>query len=113
MSAARRLLLSCALLLAGGCATKPPGLPPPATPPRVQGTLIRVNRAAGLVVAECAILPSPGEEARVLRDDRAVGRIRFTPPARFPYMTADVLDGEPMVGDVFEVRTQPAAPPAE
>lgn len=109
----RGALLAGALVFAGGCATPPTPVPPPPAPPRVQGTLIRVNSAAGLVVAECAILPSPGEEARVLRDDRAVGRIRFTPPARFPYMTADVLDGQPMVGDVFEVHTPPAVPPAE
>ena len=107
------LALVLLLALADGCATHVQ--PPPAAliPPRIQGTIIRVNPRAGLVVAECAILPSPGEEARVLRNSRAVGRIRFVPPARFPYMSADVLEGEPAPGDVFEVEARWSEPPAE
>lgn len=100
------------LALGAGCAT--PGPRAPAPPPlRAQGTVIRVNAGSGFVVAECAILPSPGEEARVLRNGLAVGRIRFVTPARFPYITADVLEGRPAVGDVFQLDAPMPAPQAE
>lgn len=101
-------LLVLGALLAGGCATKSAG-PPPLHPAalagsRATGQVIHVNDRGRFVTAECAVLPSPGEEARVFRKNLVVGRIRFTPPVRFPYMTADVLEGRVAAGDRFEIE---------
>lgn len=95
-------------LLAGGCATPPTRPPAPqpaaATTPGAYGQVIHVNERDRFCTVECAVLPSPGEEARVFRKNVVVGRIRFTPPVRFPYMTADVLEGGVAAGDRFEIE---------
>lgn len=99
--------LACAvLLLASGCATVPPAAVANADAgPSFNGEILRVNLRSGFVVAECAILPSPGQEARLWRDDEAAGRIRFTGLARFPYCTADLLEGEAAPGDRFTLES--------
>lgn len=93
---------SCTKPLAGDSKTK--AAPPPATavrPPDLQlsGKIIRVNASEGYVVAECAVLPKNGEEARVLRGENEVGRVRFTGPFSSPYAVGDLTGGEAATGD--------------
>lgn len=66
---------------------------------QLSGKVIRVNAEQAYVLVECAVLPNAGEEARVLRGEHEVGRVRFSGPFSFPYATADVVEGQPMVGD--------------
>ncbi len=63
------------------------------------GKVIRVNAEERYVVIECAVLPNIGEEAKVVRNERDVGRVRFSGPFSFPYAVADVVGGQPMTGD--------------
>ncbi|MBW7908136.1 MAG: hypothetical protein H3C50_04345 [Kiritimatiellae bacterium] len=101
----RATSLGLAILLAGllaGCATtKAPVLFSAA--PRLTGEIVRVNDRARYVVAECSVLPSPGEEATVMRGDQFVGRIRFSSQMRPPFAVADLLEGEPLAGDRWRV----------
>lgn len=80
---------------------KAPAAAPPGRVPDLQfaGKVIRVNADMGYILVECAVLPNTDEEARVLRGEVEVGRVRFTGPFAFPYATADVVEGRPMVGD--------------
>jgi len=66
---------------------------------QLAGKVIRVNHEFGYVVTECAVLPNSGEEARVMRGEFEVGRVRFSGPSAFPYAIADVIEGRPMTGD--------------
>jgi hypothetical protein len=66
---------------------------------QLAGKVIRVNPEFGYIVAECAVLPNSGEEARLLRGEFEVGRIRFSGPYAFPYAIADVIEGRPVAGD--------------
>jgi starvation-inducible outer membrane lipoprotein len=63
------------------------------------GKVIRVNREQRYIVAECAVLPNSSEEARVFRGEHEVGRVRFSGPFSSPYAVADVVEGQPVVGD--------------
>lgn len=101
-------LFSLSVLLAGcqSTAKKAPAAAgetnaPPARAEGMEfsGRIIRVNAEQRYVVVECALLPRADEEARVLRGEQTVGRVKFTGPVSFPYAAADVLDGLPMVGD--------------
>lgn len=97
----------CVLLLgATACSsTKSPPLTPrpmPAQKPEERffsGKILRYNAEHRYVVVECAVLPRAGEEATVFRGEIPIGRVRFGGKVSFPYATADLLDGSPMVGD--------------
>jgi hypothetical protein len=92
--------LFCSLLVS--CAT-PRGeadkgkAPPP--PPAIAGEIIHVDNAFGFVILRCAVLPSTEKEAKVVRDDKIVGRLGITGPIRPPFMAADILEGTPQIGD--------------
>lgn len=102
------MALTLLAFAAAGCQKAAPDPQPaaaaPATPVRPEGLqlsakIIRVNPADGYVLAECAVLPNTGEEARVLRGEQEAGRVRFSGPFSFPYAVADVIEGRPEVGD--------------
>ena len=96
-------------LLLSACGTAAPDKKQPAAPPppssartadlQLSGKIIRVNTEERYVVAECAVLPNLGEEAKVVRNEREIGRVRFSGPFSFPYAIADVVGGQPMTGD--------------
>jgi hypothetical protein len=94
-----------ALLIAACSSTKKPPLTPrPAPAPKPEerffsGKVLRFNAEHAYVVVECAVLPRQGEEATVFRGESPVGRVRFGGKVSFPYATADLLSGSPMVGD--------------
>ena len=104
------VLCLSALLLAGcqnvapqkkaaGPATNPQSAPARLADLQMSGKIIRVNVAEGYVVAECAVLPNTGDEARVLRGENEVGRVRFAGPFSFPYAIGDVISGQAAAGD--------------
>lgn len=94
-------------VIAAGCATR--GRVPEVPAPVSGGTIVRYNPRANYVVAECSALPSPHEEANVIRANQLVGRIRFTGEFRPPYAIADVVAGEALAGDRWqrEMRMDP------
>jgi hypothetical protein len=101
------VMTAVAILLAGGCRTAPPqARVPPVEPPPVLltiGHVLHVNAPRGYVVVQCGSLPSLGEEAKVFRGEQAVARLRISGPSQPPFVTADVLDGEPQAGDTVKV----------
>ena len=96
------LVAGLALGALAGCAT---ASAPVAfsTAPRLTGKIVRVNDRDEYVVAECSVLPSPGEEATVMRGDRRVGRIRFSDQMRPQFAVADILEGLLLPGDRWRV----------
>jgi hypothetical protein len=110
------VMVGLAILLSGGCRTPPPGSPATTVPPPpvllTVGRVLNVNAARGYVVVECGSLPSPGEEAKVFRSDEVVARLRISGPSRPPFVTADIVDGQPQPGDTVKVlRKRGAAAP--
>ncbi len=102
------MILSGWLALATGCASsRPPAeiVEPVAIAlpdvPKVpfSGTVIRVNDEFRYVVLQCTILPSIGEEAKVVRDTRTVGRVKVSGPTHLPFTVADILEGTVKAGD--------------
>lgn len=110
----KALLILLTLGLAG-CATTRTRGPEAAggSPAQPGGEIVRVNAAAGYVVAECSVLPSAGEEATVIRGNQAAGRIRFTGQVRPPYAVADILAGRPLAGDRWRQPGPVEATPPE
>jgi len=63
------------------------------------GRVLHVNTNYNYVILQCGSLPSPGEEAKVCRRDAVVGRVKISGSDRFPFVAADVIDGQPQEGD--------------
>ncbi len=101
-SMCRTLIVGLVFGALAGCAT---AKAPVAfsTAPRLTGKIVRVNDREGYVVAECSVLPSPGEEATVMRGDQRVGRIRFSDQMRPQFAVADILEGLLLAGDRWRV----------
>jgi hypothetical protein len=107
--------LLVALLLAG-ChglkARKVAGVPPPAAatnaPPRAPQTawaeVAYVNKALGYVVLRAKVLQSASGEATVWRGTNEVARLKVAGPARPPWLTADILSGNPQIRDRVEMK---------
>lgn len=96
------------LILAAGCASPRPPAASVDVPAGAQtdlpkvpfsGTVIRVNDEFRYAVVQCAILPSVGEEAKVVRDGKAVGRVKVSGPTHPPFTVADILEGTVKTGD--------------
>ncbi|MCZ7592318.1 MAG: hypothetical protein M5U15_09265 [Kiritimatiellae bacterium] len=104
--------MSLTALLLVGCATPRPQSDYPGIL-RIGGEIVRVNSRAGYVVAECSVLPSPGEEATVVRGDQPVGRIRFGEQMRPPYAVADLIEGRALAGDRWRIDRGKTEPPLE
>lgn len=108
----KTVVLVLGAFLLAGCATTAP--PPVSTGiPRLSGEIVRVNNRAGYVVAECSVLPSPGEEATVMRGNQPVGRIRFSEQMRPPYAVADLIEGRALAGDRWRIDREKTEPPLE
>ena len=63
------------------------------------GRVMHVNANYSYVVLQCGSLPSPGEEAKVCRGNDVVARLRINSTDRFPFVAADVIEGQPQEGD--------------
>lgn len=64
------------------------------------GTIVRVNETDRYVIVNCRRLPSQGEEAKVIRNEWQAGTIRFAGPSHRPFASADIVTGQPEVGDL-------------
>jgi hypothetical protein len=108
--------LLVALLLAG-ChglkARKVAGAPPPtaatnAPAARAAQTawaeVAYVNKAQGYVVLRAKVLQSAAGEATVWRGTNEVARLKVAGPARPPWLTADILSGNPQIRDRVEMK---------
>jgi hypothetical protein len=108
-------ILLC-LLLVSGCAGFKPRPRPVETAPAVEPSAIPMN--FGVTTGRIAVVnpqfrfvvvdfggqraPAIGATLKLYREDKPVGSVRLTTPVRGQFITADVVDGEPRVGD--EVR---------
>jgi hypothetical protein len=63
------------------------------------GRVLHVNANYSYVILQCGSLPSPGEEAKVFHGDAVVARLKINSCDRFPFVAADVIEGEPREGD--------------
>jgi hypothetical protein len=63
------------------------------------GRVLHVNTNYSYVVLQCGSLPSPGEEAKVCRGNDVVARLKINSTDRFPFVAADVIEGQPQEGD--------------
>jgi hypothetical protein len=113
-------VLCLAVMTAQGCrtASPPAAAPPPAEPVYVEvaaGRVVHVNGREGHVILECPSLPSAGEEAKVYRGAELVGRLRISHLGRFPFVAADIVEGEPREGDLArrKIRKGATAPNGE
>jgi hypothetical protein len=111
-------MLALTLVTGVGCAGfRKPRPTPPTPPPATKGsgtTPVQFATVTGKVTlrnAEHAFVvvdfggqrqPAAGTTLTVWRAHQPVGRVRLTEPARGRFVTADILEGEPRVGD--EVR---------
>ena len=64
-----------------------------------RGEVVLVNERLRYLIVRSTLLPSGPVEAKVFRGTNEVGRVRITGPARPPLVAADLLRGQPQVGD--------------
>jgi hypothetical protein len=95
-----------------GCTTPPPAPPPP--PPREPhiaphyGHVSRINQIDGYVILECTYLPTTGEVITLYRDrnKRVSSRVRVNSNSSSHWVAADIVEGNPMIGDWFLGATE-------
>jgi len=63
------------------------------------GRVLHVDTNYNYVILQCGSLPSAGEEAKVCRGNAVVAMLKINSPDRFPFVAADVLEGQPQEGD--------------
>lgn len=109
--------------MAAGCRTLPP---PEVIPPKPEvrpvrltepldgtvGRVISVNARLQFVVLDYSlnVLPAVGDRLEVWRGERRLGELKVTGPVRNTTLVADIVSGEPEVGD--QTRPVPSAPPS-
>lgn len=70
------------------------------------GRVLHVNTNYSYVILQCGSLPSTDEEAKVCRGNAVVARLRINSAARFPFVAADVIEGQPQEGDSVKQVTK-------
>jgi len=113
------------LLLAGaGCKNlSPEPTPAPAPAPAatrrlivpldgVVGRVQSVNERLHFVVLDYSLnsLPAVGESLDLLRDDTVIGELKVTGPVRNAGIVADIVRGNPKVGDIARPKSVAPAP---
>lgn len=101
------------LLLLTGCQNLPPPEviepTPPVRPVRLQepmdggvGRVMSVNARLRFVLLDYSLntLPKIGDVVELWREDQVIGELKVTGPIRNTTVLADVLSGEPQVGDL-------------
>lgn len=102
--AAALAIVLWALAAAAGCSSAPArrdgaaGSDPAAVRGMV-GRVVRVNPDLGYVIVRGRDLPSGGEEAKVFRQERQVGVVRFAGPVEHDWAAPDIVNGDPRPGD--------------
>jgi len=66
--------------------------------------VIRVNPNHNYVILSCTVLPRPGEQGKVYRENIQIAEIAVTPHKQGIYVTADILRGEPAKGDLVKFK---------
>ncbi|NCC51663.1 MAG: hypothetical protein EOM20_10650 [Spartobacteria bacterium] len=101
--------LALALLCcAGGCrsTSRAPAIPGEPKEPiyRLLPTahIIRVNQKHNYVILACTVLPSPGEQGKVYRNDSEVADILVTRYRQGAHVTAEIRQGAPETGDLVK-----------
>lgn len=115
----RRMCLAaglCLLTATTGCPKRPPRPVAPPTPERpaartapspaghASARVNFTNLESHFVVVEfiSGTMPAAGTRLKLYRENKPVATIQITEPTRGRFATADILDGEPRMGD--EVR---------
>lgn len=103
------IMLTFLMLLLMGCATVTPSPAPlrKTDQPQLQpsaalpATVTLINRDLRFVVVDFGDRPRPplGTVIELIRDDQTVAKVRLTEPVRGRFVTADIVEGEPRVGD--------------
>ncbi len=109
MKPAKLALIALLVLLPlSGCALfrhrQKEGAAAPARP-RLIGSISYVNEAMGFVLVDTGslYLPGPGKALKVLRQGEEAAILIVTPERKRPFVSADVVKGEPRTGDdVYE-----------
>jgi hypothetical protein len=97
----------CSAFFFSGCAwhrhKRPRAAEDPSGPRRV-GTVASVNEALQFVLIDVGSLyaPEPGTALKSFSHDQQTGILAVNPERRRPFIAADIIEGEPKVGD--EVR---------
>ncbi len=97
------LILVCGMAVAGSARSDPQE--PAAAVKEVEftiGRVMHVNAAYGYVIIRCGSLPSADGEAKVCREGAVVARVKINGSERFPFVAADVVEGEPREGDTVK-----------
>lgn len=99
-------LLAMTLLGLASCASTRENPPPAAAGPvpilAIQhGRVASVNAASHYLVLECAVLPKENEEITLFRGNEQTGRVKINRHISGNFAAADILDGDPAVGDTF------------
>ena len=107
---------ACLLLSSTGCRTARTDAAGPAPEHseakklQVYGEILKVREAYGYIVARCLVIPASGEIVGIYRNHKEVAVVRTSERQRTGYITADILSGEPRVGDVLkQIRIQKEA----
>jgi len=66
------------------------------------GRVLHVNTNYSYVILQCGSLPSPDEEANVCHGNDVVARLKINSVDRFPFVVADVIEGQPQDGDAVK-----------
>lgn len=108
MRLAALILIFCltifGILVSSGCA---PSLPPPSTttaltPARVVGEIAIVDQEKHFVLVDLEsnlYVPLPGTELQSRNAAGKVAHLKASPEQKRPFIAADIVDGEPAVGD--------------
>ena len=95
--------LALGALLAAGCGQSArPAVAPPSPP--VIGEVVFVHPALAYVIVRGRDLPPAEEQATLERAGSPIGKVRFQGPREEPFAVADVVEGEPVVGDQVRRR---------
>ena len=72
--------------------------------PRVVGEVVFVHPELAYVIVRGRDLPPGEEQATLERSGASIGRVRFEGPRQAPFAAADVVEGQPRVGDRVRLR---------
>jgi hypothetical protein len=110
----RRSVFAVVLLILpfAGCAShghnhpKMKGEAAAALAPEVRiGSLALVDEKKGFVLIDLGsnlYVPDPGTALRVVRDGLVIAQLKASPEQKRPFIAADILEGNPEVGDLVE-----------
>jgi glutathione synthase/RimK-type ligase-like ATP-grasp enzyme len=95
------------LLALGGCASKPRKPPTAAAAPATRrtiivGEVIVVDEERRFVLVDLKsnlYVPGPGTALRTTNAARETAHLKASPEQKRPFVAADIVDGDPAVGD--------------